>query len=403
MIFQMTAKKVLGADYERLKKSVLIWAIVYWGLRIAEVQVEIAPFILYLMAGSFTAGVMWLTLSAKDNRANRMNLYMMPFEGKRLNAAYVSALGLYAFATKTLGLLCVVWAVSDRSAARILGSVLCAVNAVWMSACVYAWSKSKRFGLLRGCIWCGGVLVVLLAMGQEGGRSLAVQSADLLLQTDITRACGLVQSAGFMALVGNMAWAIRMTLRADAYAFYRIDDDPSRRKSAGRGAASGLVWRYLLRYMTSHRNYLLNTVILWGVACVLPVFLGRSLFLSAGFAIASMNTPICILLSCDPALEQAVRFLPGQRRAFFLPYGIFLFLCNMTAETVYLCSRQILLGGVSGRDVLTAVCFALLGAAGSALLEWHCPVRGWKTESDLWHHPRKYIVPGLLLLLAAVL
>ena len=73
----------------------------------------------------------------------------------------------------------------------------------------------------------------------------------------------------------------------------------------------------------------------------------------------------------------------------------------MTAETIYLCSWQTFFGGVSGKAVLTAACFALLSATGSALLEWICPVRGWKIESDLWHHPRKYAVPGVLLLLAA--
>lgn len=151
MIFQVTAKKVFGADYERLKKSLLIWAIVFLGLRIAEVRVETAPFILYLLSSSFTAGVMWLALSADDNRTNMMNLFMLPFETKNLNAAYVSALGLYVLATKTLGLLSVVWALSDLSGADILGSILCAVNAVWMSACVYTWRKRLRLGLL----WCG--------------------------------------------------------------------------------------------------------------------------------------------------------------------------------------------------------------------------------------------------------
>ena len=65
----------------------------------------------------------------------------------------------------------------------------------------------------------------------------------------------------------------------------------------------------------SHKNYLVNTAAMWGVACVLPVLLGQMeahFVLLIGFAILSLNTPICILLSCDPALEQAVRFLPGQ-------------------------------------------------------------------------------------------
>lgn len=36
----------------------------------------------------------------------------------------------------------------------------------------------------------------------------------------------------------------------------------------------------------------------------------------------------------------------------------------------------------------------------SVLLEWFYPIRGWKIESDLWHHPRKYVVPVIMLLLA---
>ena len=46
--------------------------------------------------------------------------------------------------------------------------------------------------------------------------------------------------------------------------------------------------------------------------------------------------------------------------------------------------------------------FALLSAIGSVLLEWFCPLRNWKIESDLWHHPRKYVVPGIMMLLAGV-
>ncbi|MCI9515129.1 MAG: hypothetical protein HFF61_12480 [Oscillospiraceae bacterium] len=38
--------------------------------------------------------------------------------------------------------------------------------------------------------------------------------------------------------------------------------------------------------------------------------------LPIGFSIFPLNTPICILLSCDSALERAVRFLPGQGKAF---------------------------------------------------------------------------------------
>lgn len=50
--------------------------------------------------------------------------------------------------------------------------------------------------------------------------------------------------------------------------------------------------------------------------------------------------------------------------------------------------------------ILAAVFFALQSAVGSVMLEWFCPIQGWKIENDLWHHPRKYIVPAAMLLIA---
>ena len=190
--------------------------------------------------------------------------------------------------------------------------------------------------------------------------------------------------------------------RMDAYAFYV---QPASRGRAVKVYRRCSVRRYLFRYLMAHKNYLVNTAAMWGVACVLPLLLGQMearFVLPIGFAILSLNTPICILLSCDPALERAVRFLPGQGKAFCVPYCLFIFLCNLAADIVFLCSWQIQLGGIGPLHALTAAAFALLSAVGSVLLEWYFPLRGWKIESDLWHHPRKYIVPAVMLLLAGL-
>nr|WP_325302830.1 hypothetical protein [uncultured Oscillibacter sp.] len=190
--------------------------------------------------------------------------------------------------------------------------------------------------------------------------------------------------------------------RMDAYAFYVQPASRGRTVKVYRRCS---VRRYLFRYLMAHKNYLVNTAAMWGVACVLPVLLGQMearFVLPIGFAILSLNTPICILLSCDPALERAVRFLPGQQKAFCVPYCLFIFLCNLAADIVFLCSWQIQLGGIGPLHALTAAAFALLSAVGSVLLEWYFPLRGWKIESDLWHHPRKYVVPAVMLLLAGL-
>ena len=230
-----------------------------------------------------------------------------------------------------------------------------------------------------------GLLAVVLAISQWSWREVL----------------GSILCALAAVLAVSCLYPLRLG-RTDAYVFY-VQPENTRRIVKTRRRPS--VRRYLFRYLMAHKNYLVNTAAMWGVACVLPVLLGQRearFILPVGFAILSLNTPLCILLSCDPALEQAVRFLPGQQKAFCIPYCLFLFGCNLAADIIFLCSWQLRIGGIAPLHSLTAASFALLSAAGSVLLEWYCPIRGWKIESDLWHHPRKYIVPAIMMLLAGL-
>ena len=83
----------------------------------------------------------------------------------------------------------------------------------------------------------------------------------------------------------------------------------------------------------------MNTIGLCVVGGILPMILGKfeELYvIPLGFAILCLNTPICILLSCDPGLEQTVRVLPGQAGRFCIRYSFFIFFVNMTESSVYL-------------------------------------------------------------------
>lgn len=370
-MFKAFAKRLLGANYEGLKRMLLICPAVFWGLHTAGLRVPVRPTVLYLTVSFFTAGVMWRALSAKDNAAYLENLFMLPFERAQLTFSYISALGVYTLFTKTAVLLAVVLAVSSWGGAEFFGCLLCAANAVLVTACVY--SRKKRRG--AGLVWAGAAVAGVLWLGD---------------------------SALFLpAAAGNALLAGLLLPGADPYSFYR---QGSGRAPAAKSSGCPSAGRYLFRYWLAHKSCWLNTAAMWVVACALPAFLGQvegAFGMTAGFAILTLNTPLGILLSCDPDLEQAIRFLPGQKRAFCLPYGQFIFLWNTAADAVFLGSWQIQRGGVTGGMALAAVFFALQSAVASVLLEWFCPIRGWRIENDLWHHPRKYIVPAAMLLMAA--
>lgn len=370
-IYKAFAKKLFGVKYERVGKAFLICFIMFCGLHIADMQIKIAPFILNLMTTAVTAGVMWQSLSAADNAEYLKNMLMLPNVGAAFPFAYVGALGSYTLVTKTALLWSVVFAVSSWSAAQILNCLLCAVNAVLLTGVIYSMRKWRILGF---------------------GWIAATVAAVILLRH---------QTAVFCLLLFN-AFLSAISLKfSDGYCFYRQTASVRQPKRSCHAS----VWKYFFRYLISHKNYLVNAAAMCAVACVLPFIFRQTeshLVLPIGFAVLSMNTPLCILLSCDPALEQAVRLLPGQKRRFFIPYCIFIFCFNFCMNVIFLCSWHLQIGQITLHTVLMAFFFAQYSAIGSVLLEWLWPVRNWKNETDLWHHPRKYAVPAVMLLVGSL-
>ena len=371
-IYNAFAKKLFGVKYERMGRTLFICFIVFCGLRISEFQIEIAPFILYLMTAAFTASSMWQALSSADTAEYLQNMLMLPFDGAKFTFAYVSALGSYTLITRTAVLWAVVFAVSSWSAVQIGSSLLCAVNAILLAGVIYSLKKYR----IAGLVWGVG-MVTAFALFQNPLFLLGFLFANAILS----------------------AFCLHFS---DGYCFY--GQTVTAKQCKGYQHAS--LRRYFFRYLTAHKNYLTNSAAMCCVACVLPYLFRKtesSFALPIGFAVLSLNTPLCILLSCDPALEQAVRFLPKQKQRFCIPYCIFIFAIHFCIDAVFMSSWQIQIGELPLSSVITAFFFALKSAVCSVLLEWFCPIRNWKIESDLWHHPRKYVVPVTMLLFAGAM
>lgn len=371
--FHVIAKQLLGVRYESIRKSLFVSFIIFLALYTAEIRVTAAPFILYLTATLFSLGVMWRSLNSAQNAKAMMGMFMLPFDNKELICSYLLALSSYTLVTKTLLVLTPFFAVEIWSIPQILIAILCACNGCVLAAAWYVMFVKRN--IVPVVLWGCGIIL----------------SIFLVKQTLVF--CGIV--------VVSFAAAVIYLLSEDAYLFYR---PVPAKKVHSRNRGNGCIMLYLLRYLITNKNYLTNTAGLWLIACFLPLLFGQSGKLNTmplGFAILSLNTPICILLSCDPELEQAVRALPEQVIRFGSWYCLFIFIVNMTVDSVYLVSWQLQNGGVLCMDVLTAALFALQGAILSVILEWRYPIRNWKIENDLWHHPRKYIVP-LLMLIEAV-
>lgn len=367
------SKQFFGAKYESARKSLLAAVILFVAVYAAELRVEIAPFILYLTSTLFTAGIMWQMLTGRRHMEIMQGMFMLPFDNRSFVFSYVLVLGAHTLITKTLLIWTLFFAVASWDVWEIGVAIICGCMACTVTAAGYRMCRKSLAAL--PILWAAGILAVIVLV-RHWAAVLAVSMASLVV------------AALYLAF-------------ADAYDFY--SSAVAKRTVRHKGRV-GSVFVYLTRYLMANKSYLINTVGLCAIACFLPLLFGEFQGLNMfpiGLAILCLNTPICTLLSCDPDLEQAIRMLPGQTGRFCRKYCLFIFAVNSIVASIYLCSWQMVSGRLDFVHVGTLLIFALQSAILSVILEWKHPIRGWKTESDLWHHPRKYLVPLIMLLVAA--
>ena len=368
------SKQFFGAKYESIRKSLLAAAFLFIAVYAAEFRVAIAPFILYLTSTFFTAGIMWQVLTGQRHMEAMQGIFMLPFDNSSFVFSYVLVLGAHTLTTKTLLIWALFFAVASWSVWEIVVAIICGCMACAVTAAGYRMCRKGHIAL--PLLWAAGILAVILLV-RQWAAVLAVATTSLAV------------AALYLAF-------------ADAYDFYSAAVSKKTVRHKGR---AGSVFVYLTRYLMANKSYLINTVGLCAIACFLPLLFGEFQELNMfpiGLAILCLNTPICTLLSCDPDLEQAFRVLPGQAGQFCRKYCLFIFAVNGIVASIYFFSWQIVNGSLDFVHAGTLLIFALQSAIFSVILEWKHPIRGWKTESDLWHHPRKYLVPLVMLLVATV-
>lgn len=360
--FKALLKQLLGAKYDRARKSLAVCLILYLSIHGTGMEINIAPPILFLTAAVCSAGLMRQALNSPSSRDILAGFLLLPFADGNMLCSILAAFTGYTLITGTFPVLALFFAVHAWSPLQIFLTLLCA---------------------------CGGCLLATIWQAVAGRQEEAGRTAGDGGQNTAVKQAAAGKKAPLPPL--------------NVYIF--CHPTPVKRP-VGHARRTGSIFLYLLRYLAANKNYLLNTLGLCLAAVILPLLLGQFSGLNLmpfGFAILCLNTPLCVLLSSDPHLEQAVRMLPNQTVRFCAVYCLFLFAVNMAINSIYLISWQLHYENTGFTEITDALLICLSSAVLSVLLEWFWPLRGWKLESDLWRHPRKYIVPLIMMLLAAMM
>jgi len=318
-ILNANLKKFLGAKYERIPQTFIIWAFVVFAVKSAGLSLMISPLVLWLAAAVATVGGVAQVLSADDTVESLQGQLMLPESPALFHAACCLAVTVYVMLTKTGLLLIGYLALSGFEPAAVTGFFACFIAS---AAAAYT-------------------------------------------------------------------FAFRTEKKTAPYRYVK-----NRRHN---------FFIYLLRYMLRNKPYLSNTVILWAFGCAFAFFTSKSGYpnvLPLGIALMCLNTPLGILLSSDRALYKQIKLLPGQTASVLTRYALFAATVNAISCGVYLTAWRLITGRLNPAITAMAVLFALISGALTVFLEMKFPLLNWKVQSDLFHHPRKYVVPGIMLLLS---
>lgn len=275
--------------------------------------------------------------------------------------------------------------------------------AMWLVVLLENVSAAIAFGVARGDLeGAGGALMVGYALVATGGvllsvtgrRSLAglagvtvvVGSAVATVTLGTPVVLGLVCGAALGVLGLGLGSRTRYALLAD-----RVSR-----------AGGGIATNYFLTVVGRERVVLVNGLGLTAFAVVFTVAAwDQGLTIPAAFALVGVNSPLATIISGDPDLRLQVTMLGRPRRLliqYALTVAVYFGVVNGLLVACYLWLGATNVVGLVGLAVVST----LIEAVAVPGLEARFPITKARTQRDVWRHPRKYLVPALLLALAAM-
>lgn len=358
----------MGKSYHSLVTSLLANLFIFLLMSVSGVHIVVKPFFFYASISLFTLSIARQTTKSLINDGKLNGLLQLPFIKNHFLCSLLCSTCLYVLGTKTLLLFSLFFSVMELKPNVLLCSLLIAIFCC-ISGMFFAlpYKLPQIFAVLSLIAW---------------GAFAWLGENDWVLLTSFI----------------SLAMAGIIYFKSNPYDFLQLPVFHKHQTFLARGNFI----TYLFRYFIFHKNYVINSLFIVALAVFLPfMFLNMEMgtFYLLGLGILSINTPLSILFSSNRTLLDKVKSLPNQQRKMIVPYFLFLLVWNCISSMIYLFISKILGQPFGAENGLLALSLIVINSAGVVLLEWYFPIKNWQVESDLWHHPRKYIMPSILMAL----
>lgn len=289
---------------------------------------------------------------------------------------YAAVMGLHVLFTKALLIYAMIFAFTEIRLLEIVVLFSSFIFVCFSAMLAFAFFQKKK--LLSA-------LVVIIA----------VAMCFLLSKSPVSATVYLAVSA---------VYAIALFF-VDPYSFMISQSSKNKNKSSKEVKGSKLlVAKYIFRYITSNKSYLISPAIMLAFVSFMVyqfIDMGFNDGLIIGLALITFNTPLAIIVSSSKGLHKKLDSMPNKIKSFYLPYGIFVFAFNLVFSVLLIIIASFLGSPINTKTIIAALIFPIQNAIGVVFLENNYPILKWRVETDLWHNPRKYVIPLILVLEAA--
>ena len=376
-MFKMLSRKLLGENFSSALKNVFISVFIAYGLYSMGKQIPLSEKVLVLTVIVFSGTLVIQTLGSADNAKILRGLFAMPCDERRTLGEYTAVTGLYILTSKVSLLAALLFAFTKMTPYRCLIFLLAFLYALFGGMAAFGNFKKRPY-----------ISVLYVAAG--------VSAAFLLPDGK----AAVIALAAADVICGGTLFLLKMENFRAAPAVGRV------RKVRAASKPALLIPRYLGRYLLEKKAYIFSTLFIIGFAVFFALNaekMGMGAACGLGMAAISVNSPVSTMISSNRGLDRKLDSLPAKTERFFVPFGVVLFCFYLVCFGLFLTAFSIGGGTTAVRYLIAAPIFAAEGAFLTSFLENRYPIKNWKTEADLTHNPRKYILPLVLMTEAAVL
>ena len=137
-MFKLLSRKLLGKNFSNIYKTVIIAAVIGFGLSSMDIKIQLAQSVLILTSIMYSGTVVLRTLSSKDNVRTIKGIFAMPYDNKKTLWEYTAVVGIYTIFTKTTLLISLLFALTKFTILYCVLFLLGTIYAVIGGMCAFA-------------------------------------------------------------------------------------------------------------------------------------------------------------------------------------------------------------------------------------------------------------------------